>query len=104
MLIERDDPSRYRCDRFLAHQVEANKNDANICLSLSNDKLAEILVGRDDRSAEIRCPSENDVVADPGVSFRYVEYVVPVVPKEFNNRSLNAFIANQIQAASSEPG
>jgi hypothetical protein len=71
---------------------------------MTENKLTEVLVGGDQRSAEIVGTPENLCIIDARLQFRDVDDIVAVLAKVINDRALNSLVTNEIQAASSDVG
>lgn len=71
---------------------------------MTEHQLTEILIRSNERGREVCSASKHLIIANAGIEFGYVEDVMTVSAKVLHDRPRNAFIANEIQAASSDVG
>ncbi len=78
---------------FLGSQPgEPEKDDASTGLSLTEDQLTEILVGRKEKRSGLACLFQDENVIDSRIKLGNIEDLVPFLPQMDDDLAIDALV------------
>ena len=69
-------------------------------LVLTEDQLSEVLVRSQEKGTILSSPPKHQLVRQPWVELGDIGHLVPILPKALDDLAINAFVGDELHAAS----